>query len=277
MTLDIAALRDKFEGPHKLVTTSDNQKLFLRIWEPETETRKNSAILLLHGITAHSGPYGMIAEPLAEKGFTIYGLDLRGHGLSDGNRGDSPSKERFIKDLCETIGFVKQSHAKVVLLGHSLGVLSSVIALNNCLENIDGAVLLSGARTTRPGASLGLSLGQKLKILGNSLVNPSKPVIRYYREGMIGLDDPLFNFNYTYRFMKIALVRDFEFPAIEVLPVFVGIGDNDELFSVEDCQSLYDEIPSKDKMFHVAVGGKHAEFPPGSWDPLPVWLDDHFN
>ncbi|TFG27080.1 alpha/beta fold hydrolase [Candidatus Thorarchaeota archaeon] len=273
---DIIALRNKFEEPHHLLTTSDNQTLFLRIWEPQLEHRKDSAILLLHGITAHSGPYGMIAEPLTGRGFSIYGLDLRGHGLSDGNRGDCPSKERFIKDLCESIEFVNQRHPKVILFGHSLGVLSSIIAVNNCRENIDGLVLLSGARSTKPEAYPGLSLGQKLKILGSSIRNPSKPVIHYYRDEMVGHDDPLFNFYYTYRFMKIALIRDFEFPNMENMPVYVGVGDRDELFSVDACQALHDEIPSKYKMFYVMKGAKHAEFPPGSFDTLFSWLDTHF-
>ena len=277
MTLDIPSLRREFEGPHHLLTTSDNQILFLRKWEPRTAEIKDTAILLFHGITAYSGPYGLITKPLTELGFTVYGLDLRGHGLSDGNRGDSPSMDRFVKDLCESIQFVKQLHSKVILLGHSLGVLSSMIALNSCLENIDGAALLSGARITKSNASAEMSLTQKLNILLNSIFRPSKPVIRYYREGMIGLDNPLFNFNYTYRFMKIVSLRDFTFPDLRDMPVFVGIGDNDELFSVEDCKSLYDEIPSTNKMFHIAIGGKHAEFPPGSWDPLGRWFDEQFD
>ncbi len=219
----------------------------------------------------------MIAEPLAEKGFTVYGLDLRGHGLSDGNRGDCPSMERFTDDLCETLAFVKQSHTKIVIMGHSLGVLSSLIALNNCLENIDGAVLLSAARKSKPRAYPKMSTSQKLKILLSSIIKPSKPVIDYYREGMVGLDDPLFTFAYTFRFMKIVNLLDFKFPEVENLPFFVGIGDSDELFAVEDCKTLYDEIPSEDKMFHVIKDGKHAEFPQVSWDPLSGWLDEHFN
>jgi pimeloyl-ACP methyl ester carboxylesterase len=277
MVLDIPALRDKFEGPHHLIMTSDNQTLFLRKWESVREKSKDTAILLFHGITAYSGPYGLITKPLAELGFNVYGLDLRGHGLSDGNRGDYPSRERFIKDLCETIQFVKQHHPKVVLLGHSLGVLSSSYALNNCLENIDGAVLLSGARTTRSDAYPAMSTSQKLKIALSSVFRPSKPVIHYYREGMIGLDNPLFNFNYTLRFMRVVGSRDFTYPDLENMPVFVGIGDNDEIFSVEDCRTLFDELPTENKMFHVVVGGKHSEFPPGSWDPLGKWLDEQFD
>ena len=277
MALDILSLRNEFEGPHHLITTSDNKVLFLRKWESKNEEPKKTAILLFHGITAYSGPYGLITKPLTELGFDIYGLDLRGHGLSDGNRGDYPSKERLIKDLCETIKFVKQLHPRVVLLGHSLGVLSSVIAFNNCLENIDGAVLLSGARKTRPDVYPPMSTTEKLKILLNSVFRPSKPVIGYYRDGMIGLDNPLFNFNYTYRFMKITGDRDFTFPDFGDMPVFVGVGSNDELFSVEDCQEFFDEIPTTEKMFHVAKGGTHSDFPPGSWDPLGTWLDEHFD
>ena len=277
MEVDIPTLRNSFEGPHDLIPTSDNQILFLRKWEAVGEVSKKSAILLLHGITAYSGPYGMIANPLTKLGFTVYGLDLRGHGLSDGNRGDNPGIDRFSKDLCEAIEFVRAFHPKVVILGHSLGVLSSMIAISNCLDNIDGAVLLSGARKTRSSAYPPMSTGQKLKVLFCSILRPSKPVIHYYRDGMTGLDDPLFNFYYTYRFMKIVGLRNFIFPDLESMPVFVGVGDNDELFAVEDCQALHDEIPSKNKMFHVMKGGKHAEFPPGSVAPIGSWLDAQFD
>lgn len=277
MDLDIPALRNDYTDPHHLITTSDNQTLFLRKWETKAKTTKDTAILLFHGITAYSGPYLLITKPLTDLGFTVYGLDLRGHGLSDGVRGDSPSMERYANDLCESISYVKQLHPKVVLLGHSLGVLSSMIALNNCLDSIDGAALLSGARTTRPGVYPGMSIFQKLRILFSHLINPSKPAIQYYREGMVGLDDPLFTFMYTFRFMRIIGLRDFKFPDVKNLPFFVGIGDQDELFSVEACRALYDEIPSTSKMFHVAKGGKHADFPEGSMNPLGFWFNDHFD
>ena len=134
MTLDINKLRKEYEEPHHLLLTSDGVTLFLRKWEPKTETPRQSAMLILHGITAYSGPYAMIAEPLSERGFPVYGLDLRGHGLSDGNRGDCPSKERFVKDLCETIAFVSEQHENLVLFGHSLGILSSVFVCSPLLH-----------------------------------------------------------------------------------------------------------------------------------------------
>ena len=276
MTLDIVGLRKKYEEPHHLLVTSDDVTLFLWKWEAKTEIPRQSAVLILHGLTAYSGPYAMIAEPLSERGFTVYGLDLRGHGLSDGNRGDYPSEERFVKDICETITFVSERHENVVLIGHSLGILSSMLAMKHCLKNIDGSVLLSGGVTPRAGVGQGISVAQKLKILFSSILTPSRPVIKYEREGMVGLDDPLFNFRYTLRFMRMVRFEDIEFPEKLDFPVFVGIGDSDELFSVVSCRKLYEEIPSDSKEFYVFEGAKHAEFPDGAWDPLIEWMGQKF-
>ncbi|MHA2002644.1 MAG: alpha/beta hydrolase [Candidatus Thorarchaeota archaeon] len=276
MTLDIIGLRKDYEKPHHLLVTSDGVTLFLRKWEPKTEEPRRSAVLILHGLTAYSGPYTMIAEPLSERGFTVYGLDLRGHGLSDGNRGDSPSEERFVKDLCETMAYVSEQHEKVVLIGHSLGILSSMFVMKHCLKYIGGSVLLSGGVSPRAGVAREISLAQKIKILLSSIVTPSKPVIKYEREGMVGLDDPLFNFRYTLRFMRMVRFENIEFPEKLDFPVFVGIGDSDELFSVDSCRELYERVPSDSKEFYVAEGAKHAEFPDGAWNPLIEWTDSKF-
>lgn len=277
MTLDINELRDKHEDPHHLLMTSDGVNLFLWKWEPKTDAPRQTGVLILHGITAYSGPYGMIAEPLAERGFTVYGLDLRGHGLSDGNRGDCPSEDRFVKDLCEAIAFVRERHERVVLLGHSLGVLSSILAMNSCLGMIGGSVLLSAGLTVRPGVMPEMSIGQKLKILLSSIISPSKPVIKYMREGMVGLDDPLFTFRYSLRFIRLVRFEDLDFPERLEFPVFVGIGDTDELFSVDSCRELFEQVPSDSKEFYVAEGARHAVFPAGSWGPLVDWMDDKFD
>jgi len=277
MTLDINELRERYEGSHHLLVTSDDVNLFMRKWEPKTETPRQTAMLILHGITAYSGPYTMIAEPLSERGFTVYGLDLRGHGLSDGNRGDCPSKERFVTDICEAIAFVNEHHESVVMIGHSLGILSSIFAMKHCLQNISGSVLLSGGLTPKVDLAREMSIAQKLKILFSSIFTPSRQVIKYEREGMVGLNDPLFNFRYTLRFIRLVSFDDIEFPEKLDFPVFVGIGDSDELFSVDSCRELYEGIPSDSKEFYVAKGAKHAEFPDGAWDPLIEWVDSKFS
>ncbi len=275
MTLDIQGLRNEFRDPHSLLNTSDGITLFIRKWEPR-DTPRETCILILHGITAYSGPYGMIAEPLASRGFAVYGLDLRGHGLSDGNRGDTPGRDRYVKDLCETIAFVKEGHSSMVVLGHSLGVLSSVMAMEACIDHFDGAILLSGARTARSGVYPPMGAMQKLKIALSSIFYPSRPVMEYRREGMVGLDDPLFTFRYTLRFMRTTILAEFIIPPEMPFPVLVGIGEEDELFAVEAARELFEEVPSETKEFLVAKGAKHAVFPEGSLNSMLDWADATF-
>ncbi len=55
MKLEVSKLREDFKGLHYLIKTSDDQILFLRAWE--APSKSNVAILIFHGITAHSGPY----------------------------------------------------------------------------------------------------------------------------------------------------------------------------------------------------------------------------
>ncbi|MHA1907740.1 MAG: alpha/beta hydrolase [Candidatus Thorarchaeota archaeon] len=277
MEQDIVNLRENFTGNHRTFVTSDGVTLFLRAWEPTDVAAKATAILILHGITAHSGPYEFIGVPISKMGFPTFGLDIRGHGLSDGNRGDSPGLERFTKDLCEVVSHLKESYSKIVLLGHSLGVLQSTLIINSCLQNIAGSVLLSGARTMRHGVLPSPSLSKKLKIVFSSITSPSKPVIEYRREGMTGLDDPLFTFNYTLRFLRMVDLKAMAFPENFDIPVFVGVGEDDELFSVDAVKELYNEIPSRDKEFYVQPGARHAVFPEGSFQPLMTWLNDKFS
>jgi len=276
MGIDVKKLREEFKEPHDLVNTSDGVTLFLRKWESESPS--NKAILILHGITAYSGPYEMFGEAISKAGFTAVGLDLRGHGLSDGIRGDYPSKEMLISDLVETISYLKKIFSTLLILGHSLGVLTALITKKNSDDKIDGLILLSAGKTFNPGVYKNPSVLQKLKILVSSIFFPSKPVINYYREGISGLDDPLYNFKYTLRFMRLASFNDLDFSKEIECPVILGVGEYDEIFSVESAQSLLDEIPSKDKTFFVMHGAKHAvEFTEEVFKDLKSWLIAKFS
>jgi len=273
--LDINKLREEFTGPHYLLKTVDKKMLFLRQYKPISES--NIAILILHGITGYSGPYTeVMGEPLAKAGFDVFGLDLRGHGLSDGNRGDCPSRKLLLSDIEKVISFLKEKYLKLIIMGHSLGVVTAGIALQQHQKQIDGLVLLSAARETRPGVYKKTPFGKKMKILFSGIFKPSKQVIEYYREGMSGLDDPLFNFKYTPRFLIALNPKKLMFPDLEI-PVLLGLGDEDELFTVDAAKELFEEINSPNKEFIVFKGAKHAEFPEDTGDQLVAWIKKNFN
>jgi len=275
MEIDVKKLREDFKEPFDIVNTSDGIKLFLRKWEPQSPS--NKAILILHGITAYSEPYEMFANAISKTGFTAVGLDLRGHGLSDGIRGDYPSKERLINDLVETVSFLKKQFSTLLIFGHSLGVLTALLAKTNSNEKIDGLILMSAGKIVKPGVYKSPTVLQKLKILFSSIFLPSKPVINYYREGILGLDDPLFNFKYTLRFMKLVAFKDLDNLEEIECPILLGVGEYDEIFSVESAQLLLEELPSKDKKFFIMLGAKHAvEFTEESFKEIKSWLSSKF-
>jgi len=290
--LDVARLRADYNGPHELVKTSDSKTLFVRRWLAMGEARVS--VLILHGITGYSGPYGkLVADELADAGVDVFGLDLRGHGLSDGTRGDYPSEERLVSDLAETIALVKSKSSKLVLMGHSLGVLAAVAALNNRPGDVAGFVSVSMARKVNVGVYPKPKTGAMLWGLLGVAIFRGTPVFEYRREGQLGLDDPLFDFHYSARFYSvlygtgalkvIGMMRsgvvnspNLGFKEKLRIPLFVAVGDKDELFSVAAVKEFYESINCEDKEFHVIPGARHAVFPKGSWGPLVDWLGKRF-
>lgn len=273
---EAATRRQEFKGPHHEIKTSDGETLFLRRWNPDSiETaKKDIAVLILHGVTAHSGAYDMAGVPISKGGYTIFGLDYRGHGLSSGNRADYPDKERLMNDLKEAVRYVRNlGFPKVVILGHSLGVATAIYVTQGIPDEISGLVLLSGAYEGKKGVRKGPTLFQQAKILSSAVFRPSFQVVEYYRKGMTGEDDPLFNFRYTLRFLTMLDVKTLILPKQLNIPVLVGTGDKDELFEVEKVKELYDLVPGNKKEFVVLKDTYHARFPVESWERVVVWLD----
>jgi acylglycerol lipase len=290
--IDVSKLRREYKGPHDIVETSDGKELFLRIWE--SHGGSNVSVLIIHGITGYSGPYGpMVADQLCSAGHDVFGVDLRGHGLSDGRRGDYPSEERFVKDLGETLAQVRSRSKKLVLMGHSLGALAAVVAAKNNPDKIDGLALVSAARRIRTGVYPRPSTSAVLKVMMGVALFRGSPVIEYRRAGQVGLDDPLFNLRYSARFYSVlygagalkvmGMLRSglIDSPNLTLdgklkVPLFVAVGENDELFTADAAQEFCGSIDCDDKEFHVVPGARHAVWPNGSFTPLVEWLGKKF-
>jgi acylglycerol lipase len=276
---EAAMLRQKYTGPHNVFKTTDGVTLFLRRWNPDSiePAKKDIAVLIFHGFTAYSGPYSMAGIPISKGGYTTFGLDYRGHGLSDGNRGDSPGKERWIADLAESVKYIKGlGFTKVIILGHSLGVASAICAADTVPNEISGLILLSGAYEGRKGLSKPPSLFQESKILASSIFRPSYQAVEYYRDGMTVSKDTLFNFRYTLRFLTMMDVKKLRLPKNLNIPVLVGVGDKDELFAIDKVKDFYNLIPGNKKTFFVMKNATHAKIPLENWEEIVAWLNKTF-
>jgi len=119
----------------------------LAYYEYRANETPDQTLIFIHGGGACSGlGYQYLAETLSKKYRTsVYLLDMRGHGLSEGDRGDAPSKERLWQDISEFITFAKTDGAERVFLGgHSSG---GGLVLNyatwNKREVVDGYIFIS--------------------------------------------------------------------------------------------------------------------------------------
>lgn len=131
---------------HKYFQTSD--AIQLAYYEYQSINESKQTLVFIHGGGACSSlGYQYLAETLSKKyNTTIYLFDMRGHGLSDGARGDAPAKERLWQDISEFIRFIRKDciDSRIFLGGHSSG---GGLVLNYSSwkerEDISGYILIS--------------------------------------------------------------------------------------------------------------------------------------
>ncbi|MFM7366127.1 MAG: lysophospholipase [Cuspidothrix sp.] len=139
--------------------------LYYQSWHPGGEVK--GILVLIHGFGGHSGVYKTIVEYLLSKRYAIYGLDLRGHGLSQGQRGYINTWSEFRDDLQTFLNLIQnqQPGYPIFLLGHSMG---GVIALDYTLYYVEDKSALSGVIAFAPSiGKVGVPLSQV--ILGKLL------------------------------------------------------------------------------------------------------------
>ena len=170
---EVAQLRNEFSDGHYLLETSDGETLFIRTWKPDSVEidKRDLAVLILHGLTAHGGAYDTAAKIISSKGYETFAVDYRGHGLSNGNRGDYASKDRWIADLNESVMYIKSlGYERIVIFGHSLGVGAAIYTAKAIPEEITGLILLSGAYEGKEGIREPPTFFQTAKILVKSVI-----------------------------------------------------------------------------------------------------------
>lgn len=155
------------EGTFKGVGGLD---LYYQSWYPEGKVR--GILAIVHGLGAHSGRYNNVVEHLIPKQYAVYGLDLRGHGRSLGQRGHINTWAEFREDLQIFLQLIQSQQPKcpIFLLGHSLG---SVVVLDYVLRCPQEAKVLQGAIALAP--TLGKVGVSKIKLLVGNLLSQVWP------------------------------------------------------------------------------------------------------
>jgi alpha-beta hydrolase superfamily lysophospholipase len=142
-------------------------KITGRTWGSPSECQ--AAILLIHGLGAHSGWFEPLARRLKVRNLFVLAYDLVGFGKRIKQHYRSP--EQWLTDLTAVYGYLKKltGDKPIYLIGNSMG---SIVALQACpLLKPSGLALLSPGFE---GHAQTFPLSFRLKTIVQALLNPDK-------------------------------------------------------------------------------------------------------
>ena len=270
-------------------TGQDGLKIFYRKYGADNE---RAGLVITHGLGEHSGRYGNVIGPLLPMGISIWALDHRGHGQSEGPKGHVSAFEEYLKDLGTMIQLAKRELApdtKCFLFGHSLG---GLIALSFALkfpEVIDGIIASCpnlGITVKVPVFKMFLakvmsSIWPRLT-LGNGIdtskLSHDDEVVRAY------VDDPLVHDRVSTRWfteMLAAMKKANQSASQLAVPTLIQAAGEDYLSSTIATKRFFEKLTVNDRTLHIYEGFYHEIYNESEdqraevLKDLEVWLEAH--
>ena len=229
--------------------------------------KPKAAICIIHGLGEHIARYQHVADYFLAQEVAVFGMDLRGHGLSEGTRGHTSSHEAFMEDIELLLMHARAAFndAPIFLFGHSLGgQLVSNFVLKNNVNELRGAIISSPwlRLTVEPPSWQKKMAGMVAKVLpsltqSNAIdiqcLTHDQDVNKAYKA------DPLVHDKISTR-MFVECYREGFFPlanaSLNKLPLLVYHGDEDQLTSATASKEFADAAVG-DVTYHLFPETKH--------------------
>lgn len=165
------------ESQNHIFTTHDGVELLYRHWPATAPTAgPRQAVVMFHRGHEHGGRMAHLPGELDLPEFDFFAWDARGHGLSPGARGDSPSFATSVRDVQTFIDHISATHGiqqtDMAVLAQSVGAVVVSTWAHDYAPQIRCLVLASPAFKVKlyvPFARPGLKLMRAWR--GNFFVN----------------------------------------------------------------------------------------------------------
>ena len=223
-------------------------------------------VVIVHGICEHLDRYDYLVSKLNKEGYNVYRYDARGHGRSEGKKGDLNKYQDYLDDLNTYIDIVRQEYPnlKIVLLGHSMGGLVSTSYASVYKDKIDYLVL-SGAANITPKQARALKILPMFLIkninyknnLGDGVCS-DKAVVEKYNS------DPLVLKEATMGLMKNVFITGCKLVKDNIsnicVPTLVMHGKEDGIVDSSTATWTYENLTVEDKELKIYAGLFHEIF-----------------
>lgn len=243
------------QGFSKKLASKD---LFYQFWIPDESPK--ALILIVHGLTGHSGRYSEFVNFFTQSGYGIFAIDLPGHGRSAGEKAFIPTFSEFTKTLKNAVSRIKRLFPSVPLfiLGHSMGglITTEYIIFNEC--PVEGVILsCPSIKTTKPVKPLKYFLGSLF-----SLLVPKFHFQKLYTSNCPTLKNTSDPYMYKGRItarLSIELLKAMKRVINKAVcvkkPLLILQCQEDSLVSPEGAKALFERVQSTDKtlkMYHTS-------------------------
>ena len=230
----------------------------------------DTLIVFVHGLGGHAGRYDRYVSHLLPLNAHIWGYDQRGHGESDGKRGDAEGLAHLAADLVEVTDALRSETGatRVVFIGHSMGaaVVSWQLTQGSVPEGMVAAVMsappLKVSKTAMMRVKIGA--GRILNKVVPSLLMSNELDPRHIssvpEEVQRYLDDPLVHDRLSVR-LGLSIIRGGELilasaGRVEV-PLLLVQGVEDGIASVAGTREFHAAVGSVDKRIIELPGLRH--------------------
>lgn len=112
-----------------------------QVWLPTGAPK--ATVVLAHGAGEHCGRYAHVGGALTAAGYSLWALDHRGHGKSQGTPALIDRLDHAVADLRTFVGMASEERPgeRPVLFGHSMGGLISTAYALRHQDTVDGLAL----------------------------------------------------------------------------------------------------------------------------------------
>jgi alpha-beta hydrolase superfamily lysophospholipase len=224
-------------------------------------------MVIMHGLGEHSGRYRQLAQRLNDAGWSVRCYDQRGHGRSQGPRGDCPNGTPLLLDAQIVIDdFTSRTGLRPFLLGHSMGGLFAARLALAGLTPLRGLILSSPALALRL-SPLETALLRVMERIAPRTGLPNGLPLRYLSHDASVIAaykaDPLVHGRISARRLRSMLgAVDYchAHAATLAIPALLLVAGDDHLVDAEGSRRLFAALPPGRAQLQVYDGMYHELF-----------------
>ncbi len=276
-SLDFKSFGDKVKNiPDKIFyyKALDGKKLAYRVLSPE---KPKAVLIFVHGIVGYGKYYLPFAQELSNYGIKVYLPDLRGHGNSEGKRGDVPDSMTLVYDLGIFYQLVLKENPiiPVYLGGHSMGAGLTLKYVKELTLYPSGLILIAGGLPIERISSRSESLLKQKTI--SKVFQFLAPIFPHFRiiswDLSQKLEDPLLVTNYSLAFFNAAFPSNIKTIWEKInLPMLVIVGDRDEFYEKQDVERVFNTYKREDRSFIILEDTDHLDVLEKSIKYIVEWI-----